>query len=591
MRWLPLLLLFALPSAADELRYRALAYHDVRDDVAGDYDPDQYAVSTRSLIDQFTWLRDNGYQPVSIDQILEAHDGRQALPDNSVLLTFDDGLASVYTHVFPLLKLFGYPAVVSVVTNWVEMPGSVAYANVQRTADDFLSWDQIREMHESGLVEIASHTHDLHSGIRGNPQGNLQPAAVTREYLDDGYEDEAAYRTRISADLKTSVNEIANEIGARPRSITWPYGAYNDAVSKIAAEYGMRVNLTLNPKAQSRGDSLHIRRDLIIANPRLTDFSAMLLRGPQPPLVRVAQVNLEDLHDPDSTIELRNLDRLLDRIKALEISHVFVRTFVDDDGDGLADAAYFPNRHLPVRANLFNRVAWQLKTRAEVEVFAWLPMLKFEGDAFNAAWYDAAAQDATPLLSPHNADARAVVLEIYADLATYAQFDGLLFKNDGQLEELFDFGTEITAQTRRSIPDLVSVRAYAPRSPFDAAAGTYLAPDFDRFLETYDFVVLPTIPTVENEGATKQSYAQLVADVKSRKDGFNRTIFELQMLDGSKLPTATSAEIRTTLRWLQSLGVRHLGYCPDDFVNGFPDLDELRRGISLDEHLMGAAIR
>jgi len=47
-----------------------------------------------------------------------------------------------------------------------------------------LNWDQVREMVQSGLVEIASHSYDLHKGITANPQGNTQAAAVTRLYDD-----------------------------------------------------------------------------------------------------------------------------------------------------------------------------------------------------------------------------------------------------------------------------------------------------------------------------------------------------------------------------------------------------------------------
>ena len=73
MRFLPLLMFLALPVMASEPAYQVIVYHDVKDDVAGDYDPDQYAVSTNNLIAQFTWLRDNGFRPVSVDQIIDAH--------------------------------------------------------------------------------------------------------------------------------------------------------------------------------------------------------------------------------------------------------------------------------------------------------------------------------------------------------------------------------------------------------------------------------------------------------------------------------------------------------------------------------------
>ncbi|MDH3984441.1 MAG: poly-beta-1,6-N-acetyl-D-glucosamine N-deacetylase PgaB, partial [Gammaproteobacteria bacterium] len=94
---LALLLLLTLPALAEESSLRVIAYHDIRDDVTGDYDPDQYAVSTRNLIMQFTWLRENGFQPVSVDDVIAAANNGPPLPERAVLLSFDDGLASVYT--------------------------------------------------------------------------------------------------------------------------------------------------------------------------------------------------------------------------------------------------------------------------------------------------------------------------------------------------------------------------------------------------------------------------------------------------------------------------------------------------------------
>ena len=59
MRWLRPLLLLSLwmPVSALGLEYDVIAYHDVRDDVAGEYDSDRYAISTEHLIAHFRWLQ------------------------------------------------------------------------------------------------------------------------------------------------------------------------------------------------------------------------------------------------------------------------------------------------------------------------------------------------------------------------------------------------------------------------------------------------------------------------------------------------------------------------------------------------------
>ena len=98
-------------------RYAVLAYHDVEDGAA---DQRYMSVRTSALNEQFAWLKQNGYQPVSVEQILQAQNGGPALPNKAVLLTFDDGYRSFYSRVFPLLKAYNWPAVLAPVGVWLD---------------------------------------------------------------------------------------------------------------------------------------------------------------------------------------------------------------------------------------------------------------------------------------------------------------------------------------------------------------------------------------------------------------------------------------------------------------------------------------
>lgn len=635
-------LLMLLPGllVAQEATYHSVSYHDVRDHVDGNYDRDQYAVSTSNLIAQFSWLRDNGFRPISVDDIIRAEGGETPLPEKAVLLTFDDGLVSFYTRVYPLLKLFEYPAVLSIVTSWIGTSGEMEYAGRSLDQSGFVSWDQIREMQESGLVEIASHSHDLHRGIAGNPQGNMQPAAVTRLYDGTNYESDVQYLERIQNDLAQSAAAIQGGTGELPRVITWPYGAYNEQVVAIAAGLGMRVNLTLHDRTINRGSSLLVGRFLAVSNPSISDFSGELLQRPPEPIIRVAQVDLDYLYDSNTAQQQKNLDRLIDRIKSLGISHVFLQAFSDLDADGGAEALYFPNRHLPVRADIFNRVAWQLRTRASVRVYAWLPMLSYVGGSFDPEWRVKQMRsnrmstdpNSEPRLSPFNSDAVARIIEIFEDLAIHARFDGILFHDDGRLSDIEDFspaakeayssalGQELTPEIVNQNPllaqkwaefktetlidlsqkQLSAVRRYAPEAKsarnlfasalLDRSSSTYLAQDYDRFLATYDYVALMAMPHLEGHTDENQFFLSLVDVVRSRDTGFVRTIFELQTKDWSNSSAPIdSSRLSDRMRWLQSLGVLHLGYYPDDFILGHPDAGQIRIGMSLADAFQDAS--
>jgi poly-beta-1,6-N-acetyl-D-glucosamine N-deacetylase len=632
--------LVAASAGAQPATFDVIAYHDVRDRVMQNFDRDQYAISTGNLIDHFQWLEANGFKPISIDDLLQAQRGEKPLPPKAVLLTFDDGLSSLYTRVFPLLKLFHYPAVAAIVTSWIESDATVEQAGRELGRQDFVTWEQIREMQASGLVEIASHSHDLHRGIVANPQGNLEPAAVTRSYGDRGYETDPQYVERIRADLAASVSAIRAHTGRAPRAIAWPFGVYDADLIAAATANGLTITLTLDDSARDRIEDLsvlgrHVFRD----NPGVETLGAALLNAPSPGIVRAAQVDLDYVFDPDPARQERNLGLLLDRIKALRISHVFLQAFADPDGDGGAEALYFPNGYLPVRADLFNRVAWQLKTRANVLVYAWLPVLSFKGAAIDPAWRVMQQQgggvstddSAESRLSPFEPQARAIIVDIYRDLARHANFDGLLFHDDARLSDNEDaspaaidyyrsvLGEDFTIDRARTDPALsahwasfksralvdltaelaAAVRYYRPAiktarnifasSLLDANGPAYLAQRFEEFVGAYDYVALMAMPYLEHAADARTFYEQLVNRVRAVQGGPEHTIFELQTVDWRDGRRVDARELERTMRWLQANGIKHLGYYPDDFVTGEPQLAKLRSGISLAEIPDGTA--
>ena len=627
-------LILAIPGpgtyAGQGLEFDVIAYHDVRDEVSGDFDLDQYAISTTNLIDHFTWLRQNGFNVVSIDDINAARRGERSLPERAVMLTFDDGFRSVVTHVLPLLELFEYPAVISIVSKWIESDDEVVQGGQTLTREDFLTWQQVRMLSEHPLVEIASHSHDLHRGVVGNPQGNEQPAAVTMTYTDDGYESDSDYATRIRLDLEASVSAIERFAGVRPRVMTWPYGAFNEVTLDIAAAAGMEISLTLNDGKGSADSTAVIPRHLVEANPGVDALGWALLQPPYSPLVRAAQVDLDYVFDTDSAQQQQNLSDLLDRIQELEITHVFLQAFADPDADGGAQELYFPNRHLPVRADLFNRVAWQLTTRAQVRVYAWLPILSFEGENIDPNWrvmqliegersFDPYSE---PRLSPFSDEARTVIREVYEDLARHAPISGILFHDDGRFNEfedwsdaaiayyskelgedftaedlndsvvlerwsklrsnaLIDLTNELEAAVRRYRPQIKTVRNMFATALLRGDSARHLAQEYEAFNLAYDHIALMAMPRFENYADEQAFYSELVALTTADHATRDRIIFQLQTVDWKTDTPIPAIEIRDTMRWLQSLGVRHLAYYPEDFVRGHPEVSALKNGMSV----------
>jgi peptidoglycan/xylan/chitin deacetylase (PgdA/CDA1 family) len=367
-----LLLATCLASAAAAAQdFVAISYHDLVDD-PGDLAYD--GATLASLVQQLDWLKANGYRAVSADDVLAAHSGRRPLPDKAVLLTFDDGYLGFYEDVYPLLKAFGYPAVLAVVSSWLDVPagGTVQYGDRPVPRERFITWEMAREMAASGLVEIASHSHDLHHGVVANAQGNALPAAVARRFdAAHGVESERAYAARIRADLARSVERIAARTGKRPRVMVWPFGRYNATTVGIAQDLGFRLALTLDPEVGDARAPLTVGRAYLTRDPDLADLKRALEGRRDVPVLRGLCLRVDDLHD--GSAEEAALGKAIDKVRALAPTAVLLRADAASAASG-GLSVWFPGTRLPMRADYFGRAAWQLRTRAGVQVLGWLPL-------------------------------------------------------------------------------------------------------------------------------------------------------------------------------------------------------------------------
>lgn len=599
-----------------------LCYHDVRDDVGSaplgsgeifvgtsHLDPDQFAISTRNLASQFDWLRSHNYHVISLEQLIDARSKNKSLPGNDVVLTFDDGLQSIYTKVFPLLKAYHYPALVAVVGAWTDLPpeGKVDYGYREFTRQDFVTWRELREMQSSGLVEVASHTWNLHKGIVSNPQGSLIPAVIAHAYdlKTQNYETDAEYAARIRADLLHSSQEIKAELGRAPRAIMWPYGAHTQAAESIAASLGMTVSFTLGlpitfPNRPSGPTGLMgIPRLVLMSNPAVPDMVWSLRHLHLSSNVRAIQVDLDYVYDADPAQQERNIDMLLDRIKKIRATQVWLQAFADPDGTGAPKSVYFPNRIFPIREDLFSRVAWQLRTRCGVEVYAWMPVLAWRlPDKSMQERLSILPQKGYPIespvrLNPFLPETQTIVREVYEDLGRAAPVSGILFSDDAILRDsdalgsnapppgpkrtlaLIQFTQELSAAVREWNPELATVRNLFAEPVIHPAAEAWYAQSLPAFLSNYDMVALMAMPELENARRPESWLRSLVSKVAAVPGGEQKTVFELQSVDWRTKRAIDAKKFIKQMRLLQKKGALHLAYYPDDFAKNVPSIDRL----------------
>lgn len=622
--------------AFDTRNLTVLAYHEVTSEKNA-LIPD-YAVTTQLFQSHLDWLKKNGYHFITVDQLVAAQKGQRALSPKSILLTFDDGYESFYRDVFPILQKNKIPALLAVVGSWIEPTANekVHFGDAEIARDKILSWTDLKAIQNSGLVEIGSHSYNLHRGILGNPQGNSEPAAITRLYDDKSkkYESDRDYVQRIQQDLKKN-NQLLQQHGIKsPRVMVWPYGRYNQNTVSIAQQLGMPLSLSLDDQTLKKHslpgqlNRILVQGDMTADQLAIEIYNRQMQWTDQNRPQKVMHVDLDYIYDPDPVQQEKNLGLLLDRIDQMGVNTVYLQAFSDPDGNGSADLVYFPNRFIPMRADLFNRVSWQIQTRTSVgRVYAWMPVYAWELPKNNAVAKELVvtqqAKDSDHLnmgyqrLSPFSEKAKNTIKGIYEDLAKSSSFNGLIFHDDATLSDYEDAspaalnvykrkglpmdlkkirGNEVylqkwTALKTRTIDDFAmqlaeEVRLYQPflmtarnlyaQVALNAYSENWYAQSLEESLKKYDFTAIMAMPYMEQAEDPNKFYNDIVNRVAKYPNGFKKTIFELQSVNWRNNKKVPSTEMADTIRSLYKQGVIHVGYYPDNPIEGHPDPKVLR---------------
>lgn len=604
-----------------------LCYHDIPKEV----NLNNYSVDQNSFIQQIEYLKAHGYNFISIQDVIDADNKKKGLPEKAVLLSFDDAYLSFYEFVYPLLKLYNYPCVLSVVTSWVDNPPKII-------KEPLMNWQQLKEVSDSKLVYIASHSHNLHRAVVYNPQGNDSWAAVTRIYdkKSNAYESEDEFRKRIFDDLNLSRKLLKDRLSKGSCVLVWPYGRYNDICLEEAKKSGFTINFYLYDKKASLEDEMVFPRFTVVDNPTIQDFIKFEKRNfselvmPQ----RILQADLDMIYDEDPVQCEKNLDSFVERVFNLKVTTVYLQAFCDINGDGNIKSVYFPNRVLPMKADFFNRVANQLSVRG-IKVYAWMPMLsisfsdKEKNDLLrvkeykkgkiknSSSWYNR--------LSPFNSQARQKLILLYEDLAINARIDGVVFQDDGYLNDFEDFNDEALGEYKKItlskdfVPykkltheqknkwinkktevliDLTnelkqSVIKYRPRVLFartlyvqtllNPKSEEWFAQNYKKSLNNYDYVILMSYPMMEKIKNPKLWLKKMVDESKKFKGGIEKTVFKVQTYDWSKSKCIDTGVVVDWLRILIAQGAKNVAYYPDNYVDNCPDEKIIRTIVSTED--------
>lgn len=195
-------------------------------------DRDFWSVTAPEFDRQMRYLRDGGFRAATLDELAAYREGRLELPERTVVITVDDGDESFYRIAAPILRRYGQRASIFMLTGHA---GEKDWNDV-----DFMTWDQLRDLEQSGVAHVESHTHRMHTKMR---RGAVAVPRFLIECRDaNGV---VSIDSPLGRDLLASRDAIRRELGHETLHLSWPFGFGDAGTDSLATELGFRRLYTL----------------------------------------------------------------------------------------------------------------------------------------------------------------------------------------------------------------------------------------------------------------------------------------------------------------------------------------------------------
>jgi peptidoglycan/xylan/chitin deacetylase (PgdA/CDA1 family) len=172
---------------------------------------------------QLKALKEASYKTYFVREIPDILEGKIKYSSRSAVLTFDDGYKDFYTVVFPLLKKYQMKATIYVIANFIGKPG-------------FMNEKEIKEVLDSGLIELGSHTLD-HLYLK------LIPQTVARKQIFE------------------SKKVLEEKFKVKVETFAYPYGAFSKKTVDLVKEAGYKAAVSVIPSMiQSKENLFYLSR-------------------------------------------------------------------------------------------------------------------------------------------------------------------------------------------------------------------------------------------------------------------------------------------------------------------------------------------
>ncbi len=226
-------MLFTFAASADEeadadryIRLPVVMYHHISKR-SGTWNA--YVISPEEFAGDMDYLAENGWQSISVKELLAWYDGEFEMPEKPFMITFDDGFESTLAYAEPVLAEYGFKGVAAVIGSVCE---KFTNCNEHDPELSNMSWEDASAMADRGVIEIQCHTWNMH-GLAAR-RGCSRMAGESLE----------AYRAALSTDLSRFLQGCEQRGVDIVPSIAYPYGAFDKTTSDVVRDMGFQAAFT-----------------------------------------------------------------------------------------------------------------------------------------------------------------------------------------------------------------------------------------------------------------------------------------------------------------------------------------------------------
>ncbi len=210
-------------AAADEVSVPILLYHRF-----GPTKADSMTTTTPVFEAQMQWLKDNGYTVIPLRTLVDyLLDKGPAPGPKSVVLCADDGHKTVYSDMLPVVRKYNYPVTLFL------------YPSCLSNASYALTYEQVKELQQTGLFDMQSHTF-WHPNFKRDKK-KLKPAEFQKE---------------VETQLVKSKQVLDKRLGTHIDLLAWPFGIYDDYLEAQARKAGYVMAFSIDRRNASKSENI-----------------------------------------------------------------------------------------------------------------------------------------------------------------------------------------------------------------------------------------------------------------------------------------------------------------------------------------------